>query len=283
MPDLAINFEFLCAFVPPAPFSGGPKSCYVVLPDFKAPPKTHLPVLLYDRQNRTPDQILVSTGLNPKEPGQRSPNLQDAWDKLDLGGEELEIQPDGKPLVGPDSLVTSSNLDALLRIADAGVGMEVFDENLLTSATTKVVCRLHLRQGALSSAEETSDEFGVYNLKDKDHLLIHSQRMARRVVFTIGFTKFIDLVFRNLGSAAERRLRLTNNTGITVTIRNCEPGLVWDHSLPPYKDQFNDEINLFFTLSRDYKQNTPPQAILLKRLADGLSGICAPKVFDSFA
>jgi len=209
--------------------------------------------------------------------------LQDAWDKLDLNGEELEVQPDGKPWGGSDSLVTSSNLDALLRIADAEVGMEIFDKKLVTSAAAKVACRLHLRQGSLSSAEETPDEFGVYNPEDKQHPLIHSQKMARRVVLTVGVTKFIDLVFRELGSAAEKRLRLINNTGVTVTVRNCEPGLVWNHSLPPYKDQFNDEINLFFTLSPAYNPSSPPHEILLKRLADGASGICAPKAFDGFA
>jgi hypothetical protein len=282
MPDLEIHFEFLCAFVPPSPFSTSPKSCWVVLPDFRSPPKTHLPVLLYDRQDRSFDQDLAKGKLTPKEPGQRSVVALDAWDKLDLGGEELEIQPDGKALTGSDSLVTSSNLDALLRIASAGVSMEVFDQKLLTDATAKVMCRLRLHQGNLSGAEETAEPFDV-NDPTKKPPLIHSQKMARRVVYTIAFTEFVDLVFRKLGATTESRLRLGNTSGVKVTVRNCEPGLVWQHSLPPYTNQFNDEINLFFTLSRDYNAAAPPPPIFLQLPKDGRTGICAPKVFDGFA
>jgi hypothetical protein len=281
MPDLEIHFEFLCAFVPPSLFSAGPKKCYVVLPDFTAPPKTHLPVLLYDRQDRIADQDL-GAGLNPVGPGDRSPVLLDAWDKLDFDGKEVEIQPDGQPLTGADSLVTSSNLDALLRIASAGVGMEVFDGTLLAGVTSKVACRMLLRGGTLSGAEETAEAFEVIDAT-KPQPVVHSQKMARRVVYRIGFTSFVDLVFRKLDGTDERRLRMKNNAGVTVTVRNCEPGLVWKHSLPSYEDQFNDEINLFFTLSRNYDSTAPPPPILLQRPAHGANGICAPKVFDSFA
>jgi hypothetical protein len=280
MPDLKIQFEFLCAFVPPTPFSAGPKSCYVVLPDFRSPPKTHLPVLLYDRQDRVPDQDLPP-GLTPKEAGKRSPTLLDTWDKLDFGSEEVDIQPDGQPFVGADSLVTSSNLDAILPIAKAGVGMEVFDQKLLRDVTPKVACRLLLRQGTLESAELTADAFGVYDLT-KTPPMVHSQKMARRVVLSIGFTSFVDLVFRRLGVPAERRLRLKNSTGVTLTLRNCEPDLVWSHSFPAYKDQFDDEIDLFFALSRAYNAAAPPRKILLKLATAGPNGICAPKAFDGF-
>jgi hypothetical protein len=280
MPDLTVNFEFLCAFVPPAPFSTGPKKCYVVLPDFTAPPKTHLPVLLYDRQDRA-DQAL-STGLTPVGAGKKSAILLDPWDKLDFNGKEMEIQPDGQALTGPDSLVTSSNLDALLRIERAGVGMQVFDQGLLTNVTPKVACRMLLRQGTLSGAEETAEAFNVVDATKKP-TVVYSQTMARRVVYRIGFKSFVDLVFRKLDGTDERRLRMKNHAGVTVTARNCEPGLVWKHSLPAYKDQFNDEINLFFTLSRDYNSGKPPQPILLQGSTHGANGICAPKVFDGFA
>jgi len=281
MPDLTINFEFLCAFVPPAPFSTGPKMCYVVLPDFTAQPTPHLPVLLYDRQDRVANQAL-GAGLTPVGAAKKSAVLLDAWDKLDFNGKEVEIQPDGQALTGSDSLVTSSNLDALLRIAWAGVGMQVFDQGLLTNVTPKVACRMLLRHGTLSGAEPTAEAF---NVVDATHTptVVHSQPMARRVVYKIGFTSFVDLVFRNLDGTDERRLRMKNNAGVTVTARNCEPDLVWKHSLPSYQDQFDNEINLFFTLSRDYKSQTPPQQILLKHPAHGPSGICAPKVFDGFA
>lgn len=285
MPNLKIYFEFLCAFVPPKPFSEQPKSCWVVLPNFTSSSNSHFPVLLYDRDYRAPDEELQSENLIPVPPGQSSEVSQDKWDLLQFAGEELEIRPDGKPLPDGDSLNTSSSLDTILRIARAKVGMEIFDQRLIfDNDPEKVSCRLLLRKGTLGIGKETEDAFGVFNL-DEDSPLLHSQKMAQQVVLTLGFEQYVDLVFRKLGAVDERRLRLmpTISEEVDVTIRNCEAGRIWERPLPPYEDQFDNEINLFFTLSKGFNPETPPPTIFLRLSQDGPQGICAPKAFDGWA
>lgn len=283
MPDLKIHFEYLCAFVPPDLFAKLPKSCWVVLPDFRKAAKAHFPVLLYDRNDRNSDTEVTNAGLIPKEAGTPSKKKLDTWDKLDLDGEELEIWPDGKPLTG-ESLVTASNLDAALRIFYADVKLEVFKGDLLKGDSSKVIaCRLFLRKGTLGVGLETPEAFGVYNLK-KDVPLLHRQKMAQQVVASISFVNFVDLIFRKMSTGGEMRLRLKANTSpqVDVTVRNCEAGVVWDRKLPPYDKQFHDEINQFFELSRDYDPKAPPPEILLKLSEDSPGGICAPKTFDGW-
>lgn len=290
MPEFKLYFEFLCAFVPPEPFDQHPDRCWVVLPDLRSASKQHVPVFLYDRENRVHDEVLLHEGLTPKEGGVKSPKKKippDSRNMLPFETVEVEIRPDGEVMPADQfALDTTSSLGALLRIFRAGVKMEKFDEDLLTGAGGgKVVGRLLLRQGTLAIGQETEDIFGVYDASQKESKLLYKQKMAQQVVLTLGFVKFVDLVFRTLGEndgARHLRLKPTNGSEVKVTLRNCEEERMWDENLPPYKDQFDSEINLFFPLSSAYKEGTPPPRIVLRPITHSPGGTCAPKAFDGW-
>src|SRR6185295_2635767 len=116
MPELKVNFEYLCALVPPKVFAENPASCWVVLPDFTKAKPVHLPVLLYDRADRA-DAALAKDGLAAVPAGEASPlqGANDPWAKLAFAGEELRIEPDAKAPT-KDTLKTGSSLDAVLRV-----------------------------------------------------------------------------------------------------------------------------------------------------------------------
>lgn len=284
MAELRINFEYLCAFVPPSRFSTSPKTCWVVVPDFRAAAQPHTPVLLYDHQQRNSDGELPGQGHTAARAGATSPKMGDTWAKLELQGEQLEIEPDGSPLPAFDSLHTDSQLEDNLRIGEAIDAMKLIDRRLIEENDTRVAARLLLRQGGLVAGHLTPDKFGVYRAGH----LVHSQQMAQQMVYTKGFTNFVDIVFRKIdGSGGPTRLRLKPNAGgpVVLTIRNCEPNpsIVWKHGFPPYDDQLDNEINMFFELSNGYDPANPPPLCHVKLSQDGPQGICAPKSYDGWA
>lgn len=283
--DLEVNFEYLCAFVPPVPFDQSPTECWAVLPDFTElldPAHRHFPCVLYERDHRVGDPELEQGGLIPR-PASTEVAAGSNRRLIVCEGEEIEIRPDGQTPT-TSNLSLDGALPHLLRIARAALGMEIFDRKLLEDPSpSRVAARMRLRAGELSERAVTPEEFRL--LEHQTGQEVHRQRMARSVTLKIEAVGFVDLVFRKLSDppGEERLLRLrTEDTTSTVTVRNCEEQFIWKNALPGYDEQSDSEMNLYFPLSVNYDVTSPLSRMVLKMSLDpnAPNGICAPKTFD---
>ncbi len=278
--NLTVDFEFLCAFAPPAPFAQGPKNCWVVLPDLtgvQEPFRAHYPCVVYDRHHRVADIEIENEGKKPRPPAGR----QDRQEFVMCEGESIEIRPNGDPMTA-NNLGLDGDLPHVMRIATAGVGLEQIDARLIEKAKPdRVAARLQLNAGTLSEGALTDIDFEL----SKGGSTIHVGKIARRVSLALLDLNHVDFVFRRFSNDAERILRLrTSFASSEVKIRNCEEEFIWLTDMPPYDAQASDEINQFFRLAADYDAGDPPPYVTMKarNLLEGPSGVCAPKAFDGW-
>lgn len=298
--DLEIYFEFLCAFVPPKPFVGPgdrPTECWCVLPNLRNEQNEnwqHFPVFLFNEDNVQP----LPAGLMPRQPDHvHEPPEGLALKHFDLQGEWVEIEPfrNGAPVSGgnfqPQSVLEAaekpsssqnlaeSDLYYLFRLHQAKLdGYEVFEKNWIQKPAADTIAGVvHIKEGVFYSSAVTAEKFGVYNESSTNAL--HKQRIARRIVLKLDEIDAVHFHFTKFGGE-KKTLRLGGTNTVTVRIRNCEDGQVFELGPPDYNVTSSSEINLYFRLAKGYDPGNPPPKLILKHSGDGPAGVCAPKVFD---